>query len=98
MRRKLHFRKIVLILTLSIGVGNAQKIIQENGLEYLQDKTQESINSVDRPSFVMNVKIKKVKHGTKDVLVKIENIYERKNEKVSLRYRKKRQSNLKDKK
>ncbi len=90
MKRKLDFRILMLILVLGTFVINAQEAIAQKDLVYSKEQKKERIHKSSKPSFVMNVSIKKGKLGKKHVSAKIEKIYNKKNQENILRFRKKR--------
>ncbi|WP_075344486.1 hypothetical protein [Tenacibaculum agarivorans] len=87
-------RKSKLIITLLLLVFvkiQAQKIASKNGFNFkIEELKHNHFDTVDAPSFIMNVKIKKGMNNKKIVTAEIEEI-KMSNEKTrELRFRKKR--------
>ncbi|SNR17022.1 hypothetical protein [Tenacibaculum jejuense] len=89
MRRRTSLQ-VVILLILSVTLVNAQKVVEENGLQYLKNQKAENLNTIDRPSFMMNVKVQKKKGEKAIVSTKIISTHKTKLDTKVLRFRKKR--------
>ncbi len=83
---------VFLLFTMYVGIGlvSAQKVVVKNGVEYIEETSEENLNTINAPTKILNVKVKRLPNKQSQVSASIGDVVKTLTQKRTLRFRKKR--------
>ena len=87
---------VFLLFTMYAGIGlvSAQKVVVKNGVEYIEETSVDNLNTINAPTKILNVTIKRLSNKQSQVSASIEDVIKTVAQKRTLRFRKKRMNKV----